>query len=196
MNFERIIFITLRALILVLLVFNTGCRKLVLRDLEFATKPAHCYNQQKDADETITDGGGSCGCSGNKPVSYCSLALNTVKVGTKTYTVINYTKDTLGNGNWRFKLQFNSTEYMQITCTPEVYLNSELSNNEMNPSDPDDINVQVYTNSYSLQDLGYGKFELASDGCVSYLRSCDTGFNYGFSGVIDTDLFVDLKLFN
>lgn len=195
MNLKRNFIGTLCAFILLQLVLSTGCRKLVLRDLEFTTKPAHCFNQQKDADENIVDAGGSCGCDNNRPVSYCSLALNTVKVDNKTYTVINFDKDTLGNGNWQFTLEFNSTEYLIVTCTPEVYLNRELSNYYTNPSDPDDINVKLYTTLYGSQDLGYGKYDLASDGCVTYLRSCNTGFNYGFSGVVDCELFVDLKLF-
>ncbi|MBL7812367.1 MAG: hypothetical protein JNL57_09120 [Bacteroidetes bacterium] len=195
MKQKRLAATALCALGLSLFVMNTGCRKAVLRDLKYMTKPAHCYNQQLDADENITDAGGSCGCRENTPVSYCSLAANQVKVGSSTYTVSSFEKDTLGNGNWRFTLKFNSTEYLVVTCTPAVYLNYELSNNAMNPSDPDDINVQVYTSTYGLQDLGYGKFEIATDGCVAFLRSCDTGFNYGFSGVINCKLFVDLKLF-
>jgi len=158
------------------------------------TKPSHCYNNTLDGDETIRDAGGSCGCNDNKPVSFCGVGPNQVRVEGTTYIVSSFERDTLGNGQLHFMFRFNSSEYLVVRCQPRVYFNSKIPFAN-NPTGTDRINVQLKTNTYGLQDLYYGEFEIASDGCATFLRTCNTGFNYQFAGVIDVELFLNLRWF-
>ncbi|MDP2175839.1 MAG: hypothetical protein Q8K70_08020 [Bacteroidota bacterium] len=163
---------------LTFLIFTTySCRKKELRDIEMQDKPLHCFNNEKDFDETVIDGGGSCGCEKININGDCLLAKNEIKIEDKIYSLKETNRDTLNKEIVIVNYIFNNDDLLNIKYHKDVIFNSILSYNSTN-LDNNSIDVSILSKNHSrfYQDLKSNSYIILNNGCNSNLVSCDAEF--------------------
>ena len=144
------------------LVLSGGCRKKTEQEMDMATKPLHCYNEEMDADETLPDFGGSCG-TGSASVSLasdCSMTTNTADLNPSfgspmTYSVSSCVK-TVSGGYFTYTLALSGGNSVHITTTSSVLVNHELTLTTSTPAASDECEIAFYMSGVSAYCSGSG----------------------------------------
>ena len=168
----------------------SGCRKKNDTAMELATKPAHCYNGELDADELAVDYGGSCGTSSSavSMSSDCGMADNTAKItsdapATYNHTVTSCTRTSSG-GNYVYNIMLNTGRYIYVTTRQTATLNADLDIMST-PMADNECAVTFYMGPYSGSCSGGSgsQVRIKYDGTDYAVNICTAswyaGFNYG-----------------
>ncbi|MCW3086108.1 MAG: hypothetical protein JWP12_3474 [Bacteroidetes bacterium] len=136
--------------VLTTLALSGGCRKKTEAEMDMATKPLHCYNEEMDADETLPDFGGSCG-TGSAAVSLtsdCSMTNNTADLTTSFGSTVNYTVSscvkTVSGGYFTYNLTLSGGNYIHVKTTSAVLVNHELTLTTSTPAASDECEIDFY----------------------------------------------------
>lgn len=166
---------------ILIIITNFSCREKELRDIELQEKPLHCFNNRKDFDESIIDGGGSCGCNKININGNCSLASNEIQIDNKTFSIKEIRRDTVNDEIVIVNYIFNTDDELYIKYHKNILFNTVLSFNSSN-MDNQSIYISILYKKYSKynQSLESKNYMLLNNGCNANLVSCDAAFYSSF----------------
>jgi len=162
------------------IILFTGCRKLVLRDVDTNIADQHCSNYVFDADELGLDCGGADCAACVQTTLPCTLSQNEFEFyngwSLSNLTFSNQALDT-STGFWTFTAETSSTNYIVIRFNnkPDVTKVYAGEYDSFNVSD-DEVYI-IYYQPSSSDKIGSGSVYINYNAGAYTISSCDYDFH-------------------